>query len=132
MGWFMIKGCVRYFLWNAYFSPSDSPLKTTKNVFYFISKALVALEIFKFVYFRLPLFFALSFIALQADPRKILKFMMSSDGLNKNLITHFIWYLAKEIRCDIESLSIDRVSNKKHFYIKKMISPKYRKMCTKS
>ena len=132
MGWFMIKGCVRYFLWNAYFSPSDSPLKTMKNVFYFISKALVTLEIFKFVYFRLPLFFALSFIALQADPRKILKFMMSSDGLNKNLITHFIWYLAKEIRCDIESLSIDRVSNKKHFYIKKMISPKYRKMCTKS
>ena len=78
MGWFMVKGCVRYFLWNVYFSSSDSPLKTTKNVFYFISKALFALEIFKFVYFRLPLFFSLSAIALQADPRKILKFMMSS------------------------------------------------------
>ena len=32
--WF--KACVRYFLSNFYFSPNDSPLKTTKNVFYFI------------------------------------------------------------------------------------------------
>ena len=30
------KACVRYFLLNFYFSPSDSPSKTMKNVFYFI------------------------------------------------------------------------------------------------
>ena len=30
------KACVRYFLSNFYFSPNDSPLKTMKNVFYFI------------------------------------------------------------------------------------------------
>ena len=35
--------------------------------------------------------------------------------LNKILITHFVWYLAKEIRCDIETLSIIRVLNKEHF-----------------
>ena len=35
--------------------------------------------------------------------------------LNKNLITHFVWYLEKEIRCDIETLSIDRKLNKEYF-----------------
>ena len=30
------------------FSPNNSPLKTTKNVFYFMKKALFILEIFKF------------------------------------------------------------------------------------
>ena len=38
--------------------------------------------------------------------------------LSNNLITHFVWYLEKEIRCDIETLSIIRVSNKEHFYLK--------------
>ena len=47
-----------------------------KNVFYFIEKALFVLEIFKFLYFRFHLFFSLSAIALEVDPRKILKFMM--------------------------------------------------------
>ena len=31
------------------FSPNDSPLKTIKNVFYFVKKALFVLEIFKFL-----------------------------------------------------------------------------------
>ena len=34
--WKPFKACVRYFLWNFYFSPNNSPLKTTKDVFYFI------------------------------------------------------------------------------------------------
>ena len=51
-----LKVCVRYFLSNLYFSPNDSPLETTKNVFYFILKALFVLEIFKFLYFCLPSF----------------------------------------------------------------------------
>ena len=37
--------------------------------------------------------------------------------LNKNLITHFVWYLEKEIRCDIESLSINRVLYKESLSI---------------
>ena len=72
------KDCVRYFLSNFYFSPNDSPSKNMKNVFYFIEKAFSVLEIFKFLYFRLPLFFSLSSIAVEIDPRKILKFMTSS------------------------------------------------------
>ena len=67
----------------------------------------------------------MSAIALEIDPGKILKFMASLS--KKNLITHFVWYLEKEIRCDTETLSIDRVLNKKHFYIKIM-----QKMCAKS
>ena len=66
----IFKACVHYFLSNDYFSPYDSPSKTMKNVFYFIEKALFVLEIFKFLYFRLPPFFSLSAIALEVDPRK--------------------------------------------------------------
>ena len=33
---FIVKACVRYFLSNDYFSPDDGPLKTMKNVYYFI------------------------------------------------------------------------------------------------
>ena len=38
------------------------------------------------------------------------------NGLNKNLGTHFIWYLGKKKRCDIETLSVDRVLNREYFY----------------
>ena len=44
-----------------------------------------------------------------------------------NLITHFVWYREKEKGYDIETLSIDTVLNKEHFYGK--IMPK---MSTKS
>ena len=48
-------------------------------------------------------------------------------GLNKNLITHLIThYLKKEKRYDVETLSIDRVLNKEHFYWKII-----QKMCTR-
>ena len=40
--------------------------------------------------------------------------------LNKNLITHFVWCLGREKRYDIETLSIDRVLSKEHFYWKIM------------
>ena len=43
------KACVRYFLSIFIFTPNDRPLKTMKNVFYFIEKALFVLEIFKFL-----------------------------------------------------------------------------------
>ena len=73
-----IKAYVHYFVSNLYFSPNDSPSKTMKNIFYFILKALFILEIFRFLYFGLPLFFSVSTIVLEVDPRKISKFMASS------------------------------------------------------
>ena len=60
---FISNACVRYFL---FFSPNFSPLKTMKNAFYFIYKALFV-EIFTFLHFSPPLFFSLSVIALQDD-----------------------------------------------------------------
>ena len=42
-------------------------LQKLKDAFYFIEKALFILEIFKFLYFPLPLFFSLSAIALEDD-----------------------------------------------------------------
>ena len=53
----LLKACVRYFLSNFHFSLIDNPSKTTKNFFYFIEKTIFVLEIFKFLYFRLSLFF---------------------------------------------------------------------------
>ena len=47
--------------------------------------------------------------------------------LNKNSITHFVGYPEKEKRYYIETLSIDGVSDKEHFYRKIM-----QKMCSKS
>ena len=47
--------------------------------------------------------------------------------LNQNLITHFVWYLRKEKRYNIKTLSVDRVLNKKHLYGKIM-----QKMCINS
>ena len=41
--------------------------------------------------------------------------------LNKNLITHFVWYIKKEKRYAIETLSIDTKLNIKHFYGKIML-----------
>ena len=49
------------------------------------------------------------------------------SSLSKNLITHFVWFLDKEKRYNIQTFSIDRVLNKEHFYGKVM-----QKMCTKS
>ena len=86
-------------------------------LFYF-KKTLFVLEIIKFFYFRLSLFFSLSTIALEDD--RILEFRVydASNYLNKNSITRFVCYLEKEKRYDTETLSIDGISNKEHFYEK--------------
>ena len=64
--------------WSNYcLQPNNSSSKTKKDVFYFIWKAPFVLEIFRFLYFCLPLFFSQSAI----------------NCPNMNLITHFVWYL---------------------------------------
>ena len=80
--------------------------------------------IFVFPYFLL---FLLVSHCLRGWSKINLKVYDINNCLNKNLITHFVWYLGKEKRYDIETLSNDRVLNKKHFYGKIM-----EKMCTKS
>ena len=113
----VLKACVRYFLTNFYLSPKDSPSKTTKDIFYFIWTALFVLEIFKFLHFHLPLFFFFCVShCFRAWSKINLKVYDIINCLNKNLITHFVWYLEKEKSYDIETSSIDRVLNKEHFY----------------
>ena len=47
--------------------------------------------------------------------------------LNKNSVTHFVWYPEKQERYDIETLSIDGVLDEEHLYRKIM-----QKVCSKS
>ena len=121
-------------------------LKLVSTIFYqiFIFQQMIALqELWKmflfhlkssfcswdiqiFVYSSSPLFFRVSH-CFRGWFKKNLKVCDIITCLNKDLITHFVWYLEKEIRCDIETLSIDRELNKEHFYGKIM-----QKMCTKS
>ena len=97
------------------------------KMFFMSSKKLFSFSRYsKFCIFFFPAFFPVSH-SFRGWFKKNLKIYDVIDCLNKNLITHFGWYLGKEISCDIETLSIDRVSNKKHFYGKIM-----QKMCTKS
>ena len=61
------------------FLPNDSSSKTIKNVFLFHLKSFFRYwDIQIFVFRSSPFFFSLSTIALEVDPRKILKFMTSS------------------------------------------------------
>ena len=66
-----------------------------------------SLDIQMFVFWPSPLFFPVSH-CFRGWSKKNLKIYDVINCLNKNLITHFVWYLEKEITCDIETLSIDR------------------------
>ena len=116
-------------------------LKPVSAIFYqfFIFHQIIALQklwtmffisskkLFSFSrYSNIPLFFPVSH-CIRGWFKRNLKVYDVINCLNKNLITHFVWYLEKEIRCDIETFSIDRVLNTEHFYGKIM-----QKMCTKS
>ena len=119
----LLKACVRYFLSNFYFSPNDSPSKT---FLFHLKSSFRFRDIQIFVFSSSPLFFPVSH-NFSGWFKKSLKVYDVIICLNKNLITHFVWYIEKEVRCDIETLSIDRVLNTEHFYEKIM-----QKMCTKS
>ena len=62
--------------------------------------------------FIFPFFFLLFCHCLRGCLKINLKVDDVISCLNDNLITHFIWYLGKEKRYDIESLSIDRLLHK--------------------
>ena len=102
MIYYIFKACVCYFYSIFFFFTKDIPSKIMRNVFYFIKKALFVL-----VFLSFPLFFLVSH-CLRDWSKKNLKIYDVINCLNKNLITHFVWYIEKEIRCDIETLSIDR------------------------
>ena len=108
------KGCVRYFLSNFYISPNDSSSKTMK-FFIHLKSPFRSRDIQMFVFMSSPLFLSFSH-CFRGLSKLNLKVYDIITCLNRNLITHFVWYLGKEKRYDIETLSIDRVLNKKNFY----------------
>ena len=120
---FNLKVCAHYFIRNFYSSPNDRPSKTMKHVFYFMSFRSWDIHIFLFP--PSPLFLPVSH-CLRAWLKINLKVYDAINCLNKNLITHFVWYLEKEKSYHVETLVIDTVLNKKHFSEKIM-----QKMCTK-
>ena len=65
----VLKLVAAIFIKFLFLSPNDSHLKTMKNAFYFIQKALFVFEIFNFLYLSASLFFYLSAIALEDDRR---------------------------------------------------------------
>ena len=118
-----LKACVCYFFIKILFSTRWWSFK----MFFILSKKLFrSRDIQIFVYLSSPLFFPVSH-CFRGWFKKNLKVYDVINCLNKNWITQYVWYLEKEMRCDIETLSIDRVLNTEHFYGKIM-----QKMCTKS
>ena len=88
-------------------------LKLWKMFFISTKKLFLFLRYLNFYIFVFPSFFPVSH-CFRGWSKKNLKIYDVINCLNKNLITHFVWYLEKETRCDIETLSIDRELNKKH------------------
>ena len=77
-----------------------------KNAFYFIYKTLFILEVLNFCISIFPSFFPVG-QCFRGWSKIHLKVYDIINCLNKNLLTHFVWYLEKEKRYDIEILSID-------------------------
>ena len=125
--WATFKACVRYFLRNFSFSPNDRSSKTMKDIFLFHLKSSFRSRDIQIIIFPpSPLFLPVSH-CLRAWSKINLKVYDVINCLNKNLITHFVWYLEKEKRYHIETLAIDTVLKKEHFYGEIM-----QKICTKS
>ena len=99
--------------------------KLWKMYFIWSKKLFCSRDIKIFVFPFPPLFLPVSHWFRGCSKINI-KFYGVINCLNKNLITHFAWYLEKEKRCSIGTLSVGRVLNKEHFYGKIM-----QKMCTK-
>ena len=99
-----------------FFFTNHSSSKTMKNVFLFHLKSSFRCQVIQILVFPFsPLFLPIS-RCFRGWSKINLKVYDIIKCLNKNLITHFVWYLWKEKRYDIDTLAIDRVLNKEHFY----------------
>ena len=123
----ILKACVCYFYQFFYFFNQMIVLQKLWKVLFVLSKnPFRSWDIQIFVFPSLPLFRPVGY-CFRGWSVINLKLYDAINCLNKNSITHFVWYLEKEKRYDIETLSRDVVSNKEHFYRKIM-----QNMCTKS
>ena len=100
---------------------SYAPCKLLK-----ISRSFRSQDIQFFVFLSFPLFVPVGhcfrgWLKINLQVHDVINY------LNKNSVTHFVWYPEKEKRYDIEILPIDGVSDNEHFYRNIM-----QKMCSKS
>ena len=119
----VLKAGIRQFLSNFYFTPIDSHYE--KCFIVHLKSSFCSRDIL--LYFSLiPIFLPVSH-CFRGWSNKNVKVYDVINCLKNNLMAHFVWYLEKEKRCDIETLSNDRVLSKEHFYGKIML-----KICSKS
>ena len=93
-----------------FFSPNDSPYFCWKMFFIWSKNLFLFLRYSNFCIFFLS-FFPVSH-CFRGWFKRNLKVYDVINCLNKNWMTHFVSYLEKEIRCDIETLPIDSVKYK--------------------
>ena len=113
-----LNGCVCYFYQIFIFYQMIALQKLWKMFFISSGKLFSFLRYSNFCIFIFPSFFPCQ--PFRGWFKKNLKVYGVINCSNKKLITYFVWYLEKEIRCDIETSSIGRVLNKEHFYEKIM------------
>ena len=91
-------------------------LKNYEKCFLFnLKSSFCSWDIQIFVFSSSPLFFPVSH-CFRRWSKKNLKIYDVINSVNKNLITHFVLYLQKEVRYDIETLSIDKELNKEYLW----------------
>ena len=106
--------CVWFFIYFLFFTKL-SPFKNHEKCFLFHRKSSFhSRDNQVFVFLSSPHFLPVSH-CFRSWSKENLKVYDDINCLNKNFITDFVSYLKKEIRCSIETLSSDRVSNKDLF-----------------
>ena len=110
--------CLLFFYQMFIFHHMIALQKLWKRFFILSKKLFSFLRYLHFCIFIFPSLFPCQSLFYRGWSKKNFKIYDVINCLNKNLITHFVWYIEKEVKCDIETLSIDRELNKEHFYIK--------------
>ena len=95
-------------LYQILFFTKKKPFKNYEKCFLFhLKSSFRSRDIQIFVFPSSPLFLPVSH-CVRGCLKINLKVYDVINCLNMNLIIHFVWYLEKETRCDIETFSIDR------------------------
>ena len=117
----MLKLVSAIFIKFLFFHQMIAPQKLWKMLF------ISSKKLFPFSRYSIFCISVLSFSTCRGWPKINLEVHDVINCLNNNSITHFVWCPEKENRYDTETLSIDGVSDKEHFYRKIM-----QKMCSKT
>ena len=125
MGFFPVKNrhildinCVCYFHQFFIFITNDSLSKTMKNILFHLKSSFRSCDIQFFVFLSFSLFIPVTHCFGGWSKINLKVHDVIINCLNKNSITHFVWYYEKEKSYDIETLSIDGVSDNEYFISK--------------